>query len=80
VSEPKFIPEQIAREIESFVECEFADAARYDNREVLDESGVYRVRRLVAAAFAAGFDAGERSEQIRYEGVMRREREREATS
>lgn len=74
--QPKILPEQIAREVESFVDKQFADAAKYENSEVLDESGVYSLRRLVASAYAAGFDAGERSERIRYEGRLSRERER----
>lgn len=78
--EPRFIPEPLARQLESFVDNEFTDAARYENREVLDVGGVYALRRLVAAAYAAGFDAGERSEQIRYEALARRDRDRQKRS
>jgi hypothetical protein len=55
-------PLDVAQEVERFVYDEFRDAAKYSNREPLDESGVYSLHELAARIYQRGFNDGRQVE------------------
>lgn len=63
------VPIDVVQEVERYVESELADAVKFDNREPLDDSGVFSLHRVVAQAYARGFDDGE---QVADEKARRR--------
>lgn len=67
-TEPRILPAQLIQTVDEFAYCELADAAKYDNREPLDESGVHSLHRLAARIYAAGWDDGERAAASRASG------------
>jgi hypothetical protein len=67
--------EQVA-DVDRWVDSELSDAAKYDNRAPLDDSGVWSLHRLAAKMYAAGWDAGERAATERENAARRRERAR----
>lgn len=69
------VPESVVRAVEAYVYGELSDAAKYGNREPLDESGIWSLHRLVARVYSMGFDAGERVEAERSRSAARRLRE-----
>lgn len=70
------VPVEVVERVDQYVENELRDADRYENREPLDESGIWSLHGLVADAYAFGWAAGARAEARRADG--RRQREREA--
>lgn len=60
--------------VERYVDREVADA-KYDNRQPLDDSGVYSLHFLAAEIFAAGVKQGEYVAHIRARGEVRRAKE-----
>lgn len=72
----RILPVQLVQEVEQYVEGELADADRYDNRELLDESGVCSLHQLASQIYARGWDDGERAQAERDNGQMRRDRAR----
>ena len=69
------VPPDVARTVETYVNGELADAKQYSNRTPLDESGVWSLHRLVAAAYARGFSDGAFVEAERARCQSRRDRE-----
>ena len=65
-------PEAIVALVEAFVNDEHEDDRKYTNRTPLDESGVWSLHQLAAAIYAAGFDAGTRTEEARGRGKRQR--------
>lgn len=65
----------VARQVETFVSEEFRQARQYDNREVLDSSGVWKLHDLAAKLYAQGFLAGRAVEGVRVSGERERERD-----
>ena len=70
------MPRAQVDEVEQYIDKELDDAARYDNREPLDESGIYSLHRLAERLYAAGFTDGATAEQVRFDGMRRRARVR----
>lgn len=52
-------PFAVAQMVETYVDSELRDAAKYTNREPLDDSGVYGLHDLAARIYALGFNEGE---------------------
>lgn len=48
-------PFAVAQMVETYVDSELRDAAKYTNREPLDDSGVYGLHDLAARIYALGF-------------------------
>lgn len=72
----RILPAPLVQEVERYVESELADVERYDNRQLLDESGVFSLHTLAAAIYAHGWEDGERAQGERSNGQRRRDRER----
>lgn len=51
-------PPEVADRVEEYVRSELADAERFDNRDPLDESGVWSLHRLAATIYAYGWRQG----------------------
>lgn len=51
-------PLAVAQDVESYVDGEHRDAAKYSNRELLDDSGVYSLHELAARIYQRGFNDG----------------------
>ena len=73
--EPNVVPVGVVRIVEQYVTSELDDAARYENREPLDESGVYSLHRLAAQIYAEGFIDGGAVESERARAAMYRKRQ-----
>lgn len=60
MAEQAFYPEPlpVAQEVDQYLYGEFSDAEKYDNRDLLDESGIYSLHRLAARIYAMGFRDG----------------------
>lgn len=58
----RILPPGLVVEVEMFVDEQLNDAAKYDNREPLDESGVFSLHMLAARLYAAGWADGERAQ------------------
>lgn len=69
-------PPAVVELIEGFVDDEHRDNARYDNRTLLDDSGVFSLHRAAAQIYAMGYRDGEMAQSARDRGDRRRERER----
>lgn len=52
------VPIDVTRSVREFVRKARKSAEQYDNVELLDDSQVYSLHRLVADAYAAGWSAG----------------------
>lgn len=72
------VPREVAELVERYVSAELADFAKYDNREPLDESGVYSLHCLAAKIYAQGFDDGDRVNEVRARGREARKASRES--
>lgn len=68
-------PMAVAQQVEAYAATEHEEARKWENRELLDESGVYQLHELAARIYALGFNDGRNSEMQRYEGKLRRERD-----
>lgn len=60
--QPRILPLALIEAVDRYVESELADAAKYDNRQPFDESGVWSLHRLAAEVYAAGWADGEAAE------------------
>jgi hypothetical protein len=69
---------EVAKAVEEFIASEHRDAARFDNKSVLDESGEWDLHRLAARLYEIGYRdgrfAGEEIERARR--MRRRETDR----
>lgn len=65
-------PSAIADLVEDFVTDEYRQAAQYDNKDVLDDSGVYSLHLLAARIYAEGHAEGRRAAEARQRGERRR--------
>lgn len=74
-TEARILPPQLVQEVEMWVDRELAMVGKFDNREPLDESGIFSLHRLAARVYAAGFEDGERAAGERHHGERRRARE-----
>lgn len=69
MADSRIEPQAVVAAVEDYVTTELNDAARYENRQPLDESGVYSLHVLAARVYALGWDDAERA-------VVERERRR----
>lgn len=51
-------PFAVAQLVETYVDAELRDVAKYTNRELFDESGTYDLHTLAARIYAMGFNEG----------------------
>jgi hypothetical protein len=70
------VPADLVAEVERYVDGELADARKYDNREPLDDSGVWSLHRLIASAYQRGYDDGQRSADAEFRGRQQRAADR----
>lgn len=70
------VPQTVVHAVEEYVYKELSDKQKYENREPLDESGIWSLHRLAARIYAMGFDAGGAIEADR--GRAERQRARDA--
>jgi hypothetical protein len=76
MSESIIEPREVAEAVERYVDAEFAEARKFENRRPLDDAGVWGLHRLAATVFALGFEAGEHVAEVRARGQRERERDR----
>lgn len=69
------VPPTVVNAVENYVSESHRNAARYDNLELLDDSGVYSLHALAARIYAEGFSDGENVQRLRDQGQRLRERE-----
>jgi hypothetical protein len=74
------LPHEQVLAVEQYVSDELRSAEQYDNRQPLDESGVWSLHALAAAIYAAGWAAGELAEAERQRYKAQREREAQRTA
>lgn len=72
---PRILPSSLVVAVDGYVERELRDAAQYDNRQPLDESGVWSLHTLAAKCYAAGWADGEAAEGERARAARLRQRE-----
>lgn len=70
------VPIAVVETIDRFIGDEFRDAAKYSNREVLDDSGAYSLHGAAAQVYARGYQDGLMAERARANGERQRERDR----
>lgn len=58
-------PMPVVELVDNYVRRALHDADRYDNSELLDESGVFSLHRVAAEIYALGFRDGEDAESRR---------------
>lgn len=64
---------EVAQAVEEFISSEHREAAKFDNKAVLDESGEWDLHRLAARIYEIGYRDGRfASEQIEQARRMRR--------
>ena len=51
-------PLDVAQEVELFIDAEYRAAAKFSNREILDDSGAYSLHSLAARIYQMGFNDG----------------------
>jgi hypothetical protein len=68
-------PVAVAQMVDAFITGEIEEAHRYDNREVLDESGAYGLHALAASVYAKGFEEGAAAQSWKDNAQRRRERD-----
>lgn len=68
-------PLSVAQIVEQYVTDQYSDAAKYSNRKLLDESGVYDLHTLSAKIYALGFNEGRAVEDRRQSEQRFRDRD-----
>lgn len=76
--QPRILPIALVQAVDTYAERELADAAKYDNRQPLDESGIWSLHALAAKCYAAGWADGEAAEGQRTRAARNRQRDAEA--
>lgn len=71
-------PYEVVEMVERYVDKELDDARKFDNREPLDDSGVYSLHLLAAAIYAKGALDGERAASERERRRNQRDFDRKA--
>lgn len=69
------VPSNVVALVEQYVHSELDNAKKYENRDPLDESGIWSLHRLASEIYAAGFNDGVRVEDERGRGQFQRFRE-----
>jgi hypothetical protein len=65
-------PKAIAELVEDYVSDEYADVRKFDNRALLDESGIWTLHQMAADIYAAGFRDGAFTEETCDRGKRQR--------
>jgi len=65
-------PNAIVALVEGFVNDEYSDDSKFENRTPLDESGIWSLHQLAAEIYANGFAEGVRAEEARQRGKRER--------
>jgi hypothetical protein len=73
--QPRIMPRTLIEAVDRYVERELDDAAKFTNRQPLDESGVWSLHTLAAKCYAAGWADGEAAEGDRARAARLRERQ-----
>jgi hypothetical protein len=73
--QPRILPRPLIEAVDRYVERELEDAAKYENSQPLDESGIWSLHTLAAKIYAAGWGDGEAAERERASAARRRERD-----
>jgi hypothetical protein len=74
--QPRVEPTPVVELVERYVSGELRDAEKYDNRQPLDETGVWSLHALAARIYAMGWEDGERSTARREQAARSREFDR----
>lgn len=72
----RVVTQAVVQQVEEYIYSELSDAAKYENRTPLDESGIWSLHALAARIYQLGFDDGERIESERARAERLRERDR----
>lgn len=67
-------PLAVVQHVEQYVDRELQDAEKYDNRDLLDESGIWSLHELAAKIYAQGYADGQAAESERSRHEARRAR------
>ena len=70
------VPIAVVEAVDRYIGDEFRDAAKFSNREVLDDSGAYSLHGVAAEVYARGYQDGRMAERQRANGERQRERDR----
>lgn len=70
------VPLAVVESVDRYIGDEIRDAAKFSNREVLDESGAYSLHGVAAEIYARGYQDGRMAERQRANGERQRERDR----
>lgn len=73
VTDSRILPRRQAEEVDRKLYSLIADAHRWENRELLDESQCVEIHALAASIYAAGYNDGIESEYVRRSGQRERE-------
>lgn len=68
-------PTPIIQKVEAYVEDQYRDVAKFENREHLDESAIYSLHLLAGDIYQTAFNDGIQAERARCDGEIRRARE-----
>lgn len=79
MTDHRILPRSAVDAVEAFVEKQLSDAAKYENSEPLDESGVFSLYRLAATIYAKGYEDGEITAEVRCNSRRFRERQQTTT-
>lgn len=71
---PQVVTTEVVSLVEEYVWRELNDAEKYENSELLDESGIWSLHRLAAEIYGKGFRDGEFVESERQRRSSYRER------
>lgn len=70
------VPVVVVEIVDRFIGDEYRDAAKFSNREILDDSGAYSLHGTAAEVYARGYQDGRMAERQRANGERQRERDR----
>jgi len=80
VGEQHIEPVGVAQMVDGYINSELEDAHRYENRDVLDEEGIYGLHALAARIYAQGFEDGRGAQFWKEQARRGRERDVQARS
>lgn len=70
------VPPDVVARVDAYVENELRNAAKYENSDPLDESGVWSLHQLAAEVYALGWMNGAGAQALREQARRLRERQR----
>ena len=70
------VPIAVVETVDRYIADEYRDAAKWSNRDVLDDSGAYSLHGVAAEVYARGYQDGRMAERARANGERQRERDR----